>query len=704
MTNEIISQAWPLSASFLDYVPGSLVVSVTYGLAFFLRVRQRRSHIVEERHLPDTDPELSEFTSYYYRLRCVDRAPEMLGRWICLLKNCPSAVFGILPMRYFFARIAQIKPDALRGYEVMFDNVPHRGKLFILGILRLAGDAKTRDFLNPRLHNWRFLRERRAIRLALEGDFKEAISVIQRPIKSGTDLDLLWVEFIVTGNTEPVLRVIDVLEWPDRIRQRLTLWLRSDQPEQERIVSKLRELGIFIGMEQKEVLNKTDLDLLCSRGGRQRLERIAQSLPFSLTPEDLLHIGLKAAAWWSLGANAGQHPLVLSTCQAQLAARSGPARTALDGICAAQEAQKRVGAQRDTFEESRTESHFRKALRWKPASPEALTNLNNTAAAEWKLEDAICAYREALQLQPHELDYLTNSDNRVFLLGRLDTVMTGFKKAIELLKSDNAKTLKKPCVVLADKETRDPIIGRFCRALQFPESAEAHFNLGNTLLDLHHLDLAIAAYQKAVQLKSDFKEALNNAGNVLVMTGNMDKAINSFQNALQLHPKDLDILYNLGYTLLYNGRAGEAVISFRKILELEPNDVSAHREIARAFSQEENHKAAEWHSVVASNLASKTHFERVIAYYWSILQGQPNDLDALYKLSKALARVAKCQQDESVAFFREVLERKPDHADAHYELACVLRQRGDHEAAERHFEEAQRLDPRLKPPNVPRKK
>jgi hypothetical protein len=254
------------------------------------------------------------------------------------LDRYPQAV---VPALYFLARVAQINPAALRGYEILFDRVLHKGRLFILGIMRLAGDRKTRDFLDSRLHSWKFMRERREIRQVLEFGFPVAIDVTRQPVRTATDMDVLWAEFTVTGNTQPVVCIIDVLEWPDRIRQRLNTWLQSDHAEQpgwEETRMKLRGAGIFLDSTKKEVINKTDLDWLYMNayldGGHEGLEYFKRCLPFSLTPQDVSHIGINGAARWSLTANSEQHPAVLATCQEQLVSRTGHAKTVLIGICA----------------------------------------------------------------------------------------------------------------------------------------------------------------------------------------------------------------------------------------------------------------------------------------------------------------------------------------------------------------------------------
>jgi hypothetical protein len=40
-------------------------------------------------------------------------------------------------------------------------------------------------------------------------------------------MDLLWVEFFVTGSLAPLLRIVAILDEPDIVRAKLTRWLRE---------------------------------------------------------------------------------------------------------------------------------------------------------------------------------------------------------------------------------------------------------------------------------------------------------------------------------------------------------------------------------------------------------------------------------------------------------------------------------------------
>jgi hypothetical protein len=83
---------------------------------------------------------------------------------------------------------------------------------------------------------------------------------LAKPIASPRDPDLHWREFLLTGDHRPVVRLIDVLEWPDLLRERLVGWLHTPKKifERSRAAAAKRiadATGIRIDVEQRAILS-----------------------------------------------------------------------------------------------------------------------------------------------------------------------------------------------------------------------------------------------------------------------------------------------------------------------------------------------------------------------------------------------------------------------------------------------------------------
>jgi predicted TPR repeat methyltransferase len=72
--------------------------------------------------------------------------------------------------------------------------------------------------------------------------------------------------------------------------------------------------------------------------------------------------------------------------------------------------------------------------------------------------------------------------------------------------------------------------------------AELHYySMGNTLKKLGRMEEALASYQRALQIKPDFAEALNNMGNTLKDLGRLDEALVCYQRLIRLTPENLAV-------------------------------------------------------------------------------------------------------------------------------------------------------------------
>jgi len=246
---------------------------------------------------------------------------------------------------YLFARIARGNPWLVRRYEDVLREHP-AGRVAVLKILQQSGDDETRRLLLELTGDPHFEPLQAELQAAVQRWPAVSLNPLACPVNSPADLDLLWCEFRATGSTEPVLRVIDIFERPDRVRRKLERWLYETPPKgpsrllwtllRKRISRKLREeASIVCDLDRLEVRNLEDLDCHCVMQDMalnpERSRKVARLLPFELHGEDG-YVWFKAAARWSLASHAREHRVVFDVCESEAFRRTGRCRDLLLGI------------------------------------------------------------------------------------------------------------------------------------------------------------------------------------------------------------------------------------------------------------------------------------------------------------------------------------------------------------------------------------
>jgi serine/threonine-protein kinase len=124
-------------------------------------------------------------------------------------------------------------------------------------------------------------------------------------------------------------------------------------------------------------------------------------------------------------------------------------------------------------------------------------------------------------------------------------------------------------VVLRDQKKWDEAIAEFRKAVALkPDYAEAHHNLGITLLRQGDVAGAVAEYRKAVALKPDYAEGHYDLGWALYYQGDVAGAVAEYRKAIALKPDYAEAHCNLGHALRQQGQFREALEELRRGHEL----------------------------------------------------------------------------------------------------------------------------------------
>ncbi len=112
----------------------------------------------------------------------------------------------------------------------------------------------------------------------------------------------------------------------------------------------------------------------------------------------------------------------------------------------------------------------------------------------------------------------------------------------------------------------------------------AHNCLGQELYRQAKFAPAIEHFNKALQIKPNYTNAIISLGCVSTDRGDLKQAIDYFQKALNLKPDSADAHTNLGIALQKYGRFNDAIIHIRRSLQIEPDNPVTMNNLAWLFA------------------------------------------------------------------------------------------------------------------------
>ncbi|MDD8050302.1 MAG: tetratricopeptide repeat protein [Verrucomicrobiota bacterium] len=122
-----------------------------------------------------------------------------------------------------------------------------------------------------------------------------------------------------------------------------------------------------------------------------------------------------------------------------------------------------------------------------------------------------------------------------------------------------------------------------------PCSAALDFALGNLLVQRQELDLATAAYERALKKMPRFRRARVNLGRAHLLQGRAEPALELYRDMVAEGWADADSMLLLGHALLMESDAVSAETAYRQSLLMRPRDADAMLGLAKAMMLQERY-------------------------------------------------------------------------------------------------------------------
>ena len=244
-----------------------------------------------------------------------------------------------------------------------------------------------------------------------------------------------------------------------------------------------------------------------------------------------------------------------------------------------------------------------------------------------------------------------------------------------------------------------------------PNNSSWHFNAGLALDSMDKYDLAIKAYERALELSADDPEILNSLAVDYTRTGQYDLAISTFEHiekvapdfepcycnriitytemeqhdkaehcfylAQQINPDCPICFYNIGNSLFSRRQYERAIWCWERTAVLEPTHPQINYRIAQAY----------W---------AGGNTDRAREYFLAELRNNPGDIDVILDFGIFLFKASDLEAAREK--FNRILELEPDFGPAIFYLGELALKEGRADAAAGFYRRAMKKDAELAGP------
>ncbi len=354
--------------------------------------------------------------------------------------------------------------------------------------------------------------------------------------------------------------------------------------------------------------------------------------------------------------------------------------------------------------------HLEIAVRLKPDSAEARTNLAANLSRLGKLDLAGEQFRKALELEPKNYDANHNLGEYYIQSEKIADATPYLEVAQKINPSayDNGYDLAMAYFLTGKFDQARQVVEGL---LQQKDSAELHDLLGQIdERDGKYVE-SVNELQTAAHMDPS-EDNLFHWGSELLLHRTYEPAIDVFQRAVELYPKSPRLLIGLGMSLYSRGKYDEAVKSLLAAADLDPSDPRCYYFLSKAYDSSPNQADDVTQRFRRYSELQPNNAQAVYYYAMSLWKGKRTEDPSLNlqqiktllqksisldpKLADAhlqLGNLYSDQHDYAVAIpeYVRTLELNPSLSDAHYRLGQDYVHTGQKDRAQQEFEVYQRL-------------
>jgi tetratricopeptide (TPR) repeat protein len=227
-------------------------------------------------------------------------------------------------------------------------------------------------------------------------------------------------------------------------------------------------------------------------------------------------------------------------------------------------------------------------------------------------------------------------------------IIDRLKKAEEEIDTFRERATHLPSLSKPFSEDQKRLLEEYGKKIEFLEACgvplkpEDYLSRGDDFYQSNEYELALKAYDKAIELKPDYASAWDNKGFALAKLGRYEEVLKAYDKAIELKPDYATAWDNKGFALAKLGRYEEALKVIDKAIELDPDYAEAWD--SRGFALAKLGRYEEALKVIDKAIGLKSD-EAEIRFHKACTYSLKGDKEnALKNLSKAIDLDAKCKK------------------------------------------------------------
>jgi tetratricopeptide (TPR) repeat protein len=354
--------------------------------------------------------------------------------------------------------------------------------------------------------------------------------------------------------------------------------------------------------------------------------------------------------------------------------------------------------------------HLEKAVRLKPASAAARTNLATNLIRLSKLEDAQAQLKKAVVLEPKNFDANHDLGELYVRSGKLSDAIPFLKQAQQIRPSsyDNGYDLALAYLLTARPTPARQLVQSL---LKEKDTAELHNLLGQVEEKDGKYVAAVNEFEIAAHQEPSESNLFDWASELLLHR-TLEPAIEIFRQSAQRYPNSPRMAIGLGIALYSRGNYDEAVKSLLRAADLGPSDPICYFFLSKAYdsspqqAEEVIQRFKRFSELQPANARASYYYAMSL---WKGKRAQDPGLD-LHQIESLLRRAItldpklaearlqlgnlysdQTQYAEAIPEYVKALEENSNLADAHYRLGQAYVHTSQKDKAQEQFQRYQTL-------------